>query len=357
MLKRKNRVLLIIGILVLSLIIALYFLAQDAWKKPLGPSLSEITYDSTATKGDMIVDENLTPILTSESIEITTHTLEPEKPPLCGDVPVLTILTVGIDFRGDNYLYGLADVIRITRIDFTQPKVAIFALDRAIWVEIPGIEDHYGLTHGLLNQAYFFGVPAMGYYDGPAGGAGLLAQTLRNNFGVNVDNYLVVSMAAFVLGIDAIGGIDVYLEEPVYSDEDLGSFSAGWHHLDGEHALHLARIRKGYSSLIRITNQDAILKGIYTKLTSPEIIGKIPELIKIMQKTVLTDLSPQQIKDLTCLAQKMSTDDLAFAEIPVEYYIYSWIYSEYMQQDVNYFDIDFDVVRSYVEVFQNGTWP
>lgn len=327
------------------------------WNRPIGPSLGEITYVNTPTIGSHSPDEPTFLVKPLEELDLVTRTLEPEKPPLCGDVPTLTVLAVGIDFRGDNYLYGLADVIRIIRIDFTKPQVTIFALDRGIWVEIPGISDHYGLTHGLLNQAYFFGVPAMGYYDGQAGGAGLLAQTLKYNFGLDLDNYLVVSMAAFTKGVDAIGGIDVYLDQPMYSDFELGSFSAGWHHLDGEHALHLARICTGYNSLIRITNQDAILKGIYAKIQSPEIIVKIPELIKLLQKTVLTDLSPQQINTLYCLAQEMDLDDLVFAEIPEEYYVSSWRYFDYMHQDINYFEIDFSVIRSYVEVFQNGTWP
>jgi LCP family protein required for cell wall assembly len=353
--KKKTPLIVIAVILLVSVILGL--VVNSAWDKPLGPSLGDITYADTPSSGSVGSVAEETSIIPMEPIEITTHTLEPESPPLCGDVPVLTILTAGIDFRGDNYLYGLADVIRVTRIDFTKPQVTIFGIDRGLWVEIPGISEHYGLTHGMLNQAYFFGVPAMGYYDGPAGGAGLLAQTLDYNFGLEVDNYLVVSMAAFVLGIDAIGGIDVYLEKPVYSDEDLGSFFAGWHHLDGEHALHLARIRTGYNSLIRFTNQDAILQGIFAKLKSPEIIVKIPELIQVMQKTVLTDLSPQQINSLYCIALKIGSDDLAFAEIPEEYYISSWLYDEYMHQDINYFDIDFDVVRAYIDVFQNGTWP
>lgn len=354
---QKNRKSLIITIIILAICAVILFLVLSAWQTPLGPSLGKITYGYTPTGGSLDMGYQQSHQAAGELIDVITNTPEPPRPPICGDVPVLNILTIGIDFRGDNYLYGLADVIRITRVDFTKPRVAVFALDRGIWVEIPGIEDHYGLTHGLLNQAYFFGVPAMGYYDGPAGGAGLLAQTLRQNFGIAADNYLVVSMAAFVMGIDAIGGIDVYLENPVYSDLELGSFSAGWHHLDGEHALHLARIREGYSSLIRITNQNAILQGVYAKLRSPEIIGKVPELIQILRKTILTDLTPQQINNLYCLAKKMGKDDLAFAEIPAEYYVYSWIYSEYMHQDVNYFDIDFNVVRAYVEIFQNGAWP
>ena len=55
----------------------------------------------------------------------------------------------------EDYLYGLADEIRVVRVDFVTPKVTVLALPRDLWVEIPEIEDAYGITHGKLNQAYF----------------------------------------------------------------------------------------------------------------------------------------------------------------------------------------------------------
>src|ERR1035437_5385954 len=78
-----------------------------------------------------------------------------------------------------------------------------------------------GITHGLLNQAYFYGVPAMGYYNGPGGGAGLLAATLKQNFDLDVDNYVVVNMYTFVKFVDALGGIDVNLPQPVDGTPNL----------------------------------------------------------------------------------------------------------------------------------------
>src|SRR4030043_502604 len=103
-------------------------------------------------------------------------------------------------------VFGCADVIRIFRVDFTTHKVSILTLERDIWVEIPGISDHYGITHGKLNQAYLFGNPGMGYYDGPGEGPGLLALTLEQNFGLSVDHYLAIDTQTFVKMIDATGG-------------------------------------------------------------------------------------------------------------------------------------------------------
>jgi anionic cell wall polymer biosynthesis LytR-Cps2A-Psr (LCP) family protein len=62
----------------------------------------------------------------------------------------MTILAIGSDERNADYLYGLADAIRIIRIDFITPSVSILDFPRDLWVEIPGISDHYGITHGVL---------------------------------------------------------------------------------------------------------------------------------------------------------------------------------------------------------------
>jgi len=333
--------------------------------KPLGPSLKGSSTSQPGTNSNSNFNSNSNPLpapgTLASPVQTPAQGQANQVRPLCGNVPVLTVLAVGIDFRGDNYLYGLADVIRIIRIDFTTHKVSVLTLDRAIWVEIPGISAHYGITHGLLNQAYFYGVPAMGYYTGPAGGAGLLAETLQKNFDLNVDNYAVVDFRAFVKIVDALDGIDVNLPAPVdgnVNGNDFGFFNAGTHHLSGAQALNLARIREGYSTLIRDSNQDQIIKGIYAKVTSPAIISRLPQLLLSLKGAGLTGLSARQIEDMLCLVRKMDTStDLTFRSIPDKYYIYSWIYDQDMHQDINIWKIDFNVFRSYIADFMKGEWP
>jgi cell envelope-related function transcriptional attenuator common domain len=279
-----------------------------------------------------------------------------QTPPLCGQTPILNVLVVGIDYRGGNYLYGLADVIRIVRIDFTNHQVSVLTLDRAIWVEIPGISAHYGITNGMLNQAYFYGVPAMGYYDGSGGGAGLLAETLKKNFDLDVNNYAVVNFSTFVKFVDALGGIDVNLPEPV--DGTPGTFfNAGEQHLNGTQSLELARIREKYTTLIRDSNQDFIIKGIFDKLSSPDVITKIPKLIQTFTGAGLTDLSPRQIENMACLLNKMGKTDLTFREIPDKYYVNGWTYDKDLNQNINIWNVDFNIFRSYVSDFMKGQWP
>jgi anionic cell wall polymer biosynthesis LytR-Cps2A-Psr (LCP) family protein len=158
--------------------------------------------------------------------------------------------------------------------------------------------------------------------------------------------------------VDALGGIDVSVPKPLDGRlSGVSSFNAGAQHLSGTRALDLARIREGYSSLIRISNQDAIIKGLADKVSSPDIILKIPALLQALKGTVLTDLSPNQINSMVCLIKKMNSADLSFAEIPENYYAQSNIYDPNMHQTVFIWNIDFNVIRSYVSEFQSGRWP
>src|SRR5215207_9426525 len=179
------------------------------YRQPLGPAL-ELP----------IATQNIIPTLTTFAIEDLavdgtateiplTNTGTPQ--PLCGGPAVMNILAVGSDARGNHYLYGLADIIRLVRVDFVNARVGILEVPRDLWVEIPEISEHYGITKGKLNQAYLYGNPGLGYYDGADQGPGLLARTLNLNFGARPDHYLAVNMRTFEAVVDAIGGIDIYL--------------------------------------------------------------------------------------------------------------------------------------------------
>ena len=84
-------------------------------------------------------------------------------------------------------------------------------MPRDLYVEIPGIAAHGGITHGKLNQAYLYGNPAFGYYDGPGQGPGLLSLTMTENFGTQADHYVAVNIQAFARIIDQLGGLDINL--------------------------------------------------------------------------------------------------------------------------------------------------
>jgi LCP family protein required for cell wall assembly len=334
---------------------------QDAWKAPLGPVLAlpsqmpalgpTATYSST--QSGLVF--NLTP-------GKATRTPYVEKHPLCGGPQTMTILAIGSDTRAQGYLYGLADVTRLVRVDFVTPRVTVLDFPRDIWVEIPDISAHYGTTHGKINQAYLYGNPGMGYYDGPGQGPGLLARTLELNFGAHPDHYIAANMQTFTHLINVIGGVNVTLpysvdaRKPDQKDRKDLYFSPGTHHLNGEQALMLARIRE-HSTFGRADQQNRVLCAVRDALLNPSNLPKIPEIIETFKGAIQTDLSPEQISQLACLVPKLQSSNISFITFPRELLTEARTYDIGVQKDVYIFKADFNMLRLYVSAFNSGIWP
>ena len=327
------------------------------YRQPLGPSLDLPTATQPSPTLVTFPFETETAAATATLIP-PTPTSTPQ--PLCGGPAVMNLLAIGSDARAKNYLYGLADIMRLVHVDFVNARVTILEVPRDLWVEIPGISDHYDITHGKLNQAYLYGNKGLGYYDGPGEGPGLLARTLNLNFGVRPDHYIAVNMKTFEAIVDAVDGIDVYLpyDVSVKSPSNPKGFEvkAGQHHFDGETALWVARIRQ-YSTFSRAENQNIVMCALRKKLLSPALMPAIPELVNTFQRYVQTDLSPEQINELACLANQMSGRDVVFASFPSEVFKATKTFDPQLGSTTFTLDADFDVLRDYIDRFQQGLWP
>lgn len=369
MTRLQKAILSFLTILACSLFGLVFWLYRGAWQRPLGPALQLST----------VTPFQLPPTWTPDPLAITSVPSASKPAPvedasptatvvvnnvagLCGAAPVMNILVVGSDARSDSYLYGLADVMRLVRVDFVNPRISILEFPRDLWVEIPDVEDNLkGQDHERLNQAYLYGNPGFGYTDDPAEGPGLLARTLALNFGTDIDHYAAVNMQTFVKMVNAVGGIDVTLPTAVdgRTNEDPNKrllFPAGTHHLNGTQALMLARIRiEGVFE--RAENQNRVLCALRDQLTSPSVITKIPNLIKSFQDAVQTDLSPQQLGQLACIGTKLKPENILFASFPHEHFKPKRQYDPVFKGEVFIWDVDFNILRQYLAQFNQGTWP
>ena len=374
---QKHRVILLV-LLILALGITLsgiYLLYR--WNKPLGPSLDLPTYTpgnvsvtSISTLAPTPINElsDSNPLITStlaaNTAQLATHmpTPAPTRQPLCGGPTTMTILAIGSDERSTGYLYGLADSIHIVRIDFTVPNMMVIDFPRDLWVEIPGISDHYGITHGKLNQAYLYGNPGMGYYAGPGEGPGLLARTLDLNFGLRVDHYLAIDTQTFVRFIDAVGGVDVDVESSIDltggtpTPDPKYYLSVGRHHLDGQLALVLATNRIP-STFQRMKYEKIILTALREKLLSPATLPKIPGLVTKFITSVQTDLSPKEINSLICIGQAVPKGNIQADSFPQDMFKADVTYDEYRNVTTFVYDVDFAKLRAMIADFMQGVWP
>ncbi len=275
-------------------------------QRPLGPTLRPYPTFTPVPQASPTAQPSLSPSATGVPITLPT----PAPKPQCGGPPQMTILAVGSD-EG-----GLADVIRVVRVDFVTPGISVLIIPRDTWVLIPGLgeygarlEAYFGYPrdpvtgeiidlpgpYGRINTAYFYG----NAFNLPGGGPEILAQTLYLNFGLTVDHYIGVNMTVLADVVDAVGGIDINV--PVAVD----GFSAGPQHMTGEQALAYSRIRYPDTDWHRTERQTLVLLALREKLLQPQILFRVPALVDAFIDEVLTDLSKAEIAALTCIATRV----------------------------------------------------
>lgn len=333
----KKKILIVILVLAAAALIGGGVFLASRWEKPISEAISLPSRTAVTPSAQSSVPTDMPSSTQAEAtathLPTTAFTATSPKP-LCGGPEVLYIIAAGIDTDDPNYTYGLSDVMRVIRVDFVKPKVTVLTIPRDLKVDLVDIIDAKAaeVPNAKLNQAYFYGSPGMSYYTGTGGGMGLLARVLAHNYDLYVDNYAAVNMVAFKEIIDAMGGVDVYLNEPIDGrplgkddvdpyKEGQGYFPKGWNHLTGFDALSFVRIRDRYGEVTRTDHQTMLICGIQEKLNSPEIITSVPKMVLSVLDDIQTDLTLAQIRQLICLLPKLSRENLQFVRFPDEWMV------------------------------------
>jgi len=199
------------------------------------------------------------------------------------------------------------------RVDFNNKTIRLIAVPRDLWVETPHLSYLY-LDQSRLGLVYFLVEQNSTGTDTEivTASTNAVAQVLYDNYSVAADHYIFLEMGYFAQAIDQLGGLDVNIL--AYISDGVKTFYAGEQHLDGLQALWYARIIPGGTELIdgwnRMDRQNLILKALIAKLLEPANIVKIHGLIQQFRNDIITDLSPELITDLACMADKVPQDQI-----------------------------------------------
>ncbi len=150
-------------------------------------------------------------------------------------------------------------------------------------------------------------------------GMAALRDVLGGLMGIRIDYYVLVDMAAFVDLVDAIGGIDVNVRQPLeaevsppregdpWAKVDVG---VGWNHLDGPEALAYARARKGSSDYARMERQRCMLRGVAAKADPFTILRSFPAIVDAVATSVVTDVPRSFAAEFIGVAAGLDFDDI-----------------------------------------------
>ena len=80
------------------------------------------------------------------------------------------------------------------------------------------------------------------------------------------------------------------------------------------------RIRMKYTDDFRVSNQTIVLKAMFEKMKTPNMMTKIPSLIREFRENLLTDLSVEELIRLgNCLSKEFEVEDIHAAQFSKEH--------------------------------------
>ncbi len=203
----------------------------------------------------------------------------------------------------------------IARVDPKRTSIELLSIPRDLLVTKPN-----STSRTKINSTYNTGPQA-------------LIDTIRSNLGVDVNHYVEVNFQSFKGLVDAIGGVPMYFDRPMYDkNTGLSIRKTGCYTLSPVQALAFARSRHlrysdgtkwvsdGTADLGRITRQQVFLRHALAKISTLGItdIGTINRLVNVAVDNVKVDsaLSTTQMISLARKFEKFDANDLATHQLP-----------------------------------------
>lgn len=223
----------------------------------------------------------------------------------------INILFLGYGGPGHGGPY-LTDSMLLLSIKPVSQTAVMISIPRDLVVPIPALPANGTIT-ARINLAYAIGVDRQSFpnvrasWTGATGGGDLAAATVANVTGQPVDYWVAVDFKAFREVVDAVGGIDLTIPEPLddpYFPAGESTaythihFDAGPQHLNGERALEYARSRQTTSDFDRSRRQRLILLAIQHRIDNLGSLPKLVGLVSALRDSVRTNLRPVELRQL-----------------------------------------------------------
>lgn len=249
----------------------------------------------------------------------------------------INILLLGSDNDGKkgNDVTPLAQTNMIVSIDPQTKDISMFSIPRDMVVTNPQTFERL-----KLDEVFSNGSTGRDKAERVRNAAALSMETIEYNYGIHIDDYAWVGLDGFVKVIDTAGGVDVDVLHPMVDDnypDDVNNpngkntdfkrlyIPAGPQHLNGVEALEYVRTR--HSDLIgdfgRTVRQQQVLSALKSRLATPEMIGKAPELLKDLVGSLYTGLGQDEIVEIGNFARTVDLNKVKRVTVGPPDYAYA----------------------------------
>ena len=247
----------------------------------------------------------------------------------------IDMLLMGVDARARWAVDEVrADTIIILHIPASHDQAYLVSIPRDTRVDVPAFApSRYAGGVAKATEAFYWGAQNGG---GWAGGAQLMAKTLRNATGISFDGAAIIDFNGFKGVIDALGSIKMCVDyevksahmymvdgKPTYKADArrLGrlqnpvTHKVGCKEMAGWEALDYARQRYGLPNgdYDRQRHQQQLIKAMAKKASSSGVLtdlGKVDRLIKAAGKAFVLDTGGAPVADYLFTMKGVAAKDL-----------------------------------------------
>ena len=207
----------------------------------------------------------------------------------------LTFLFLGVDSEGDGLNASSSfngDTLMLMSINPKTLNAILLSIPRDTYVPIACNKNNYA----KINSSAGFGTSCV-------------ISTINNLMGINIDYYVKINFKGVVDLVEAVKGIDVFVEAPTYtpnkykgkvceqnSDRQFGNklvcMEPGLQTLNGEQALAYARCRHMYigSDLDRVRHQQQVVEALANKALHFSSIKDLQNILTAVSKNISTNM-------------------------------------------------------------------
>ena len=174
------------------------------------------------------------------------------------------------------------DTIMLVQLDPKRQGAAMLSFPRDLLVTL------CDGSQGRINGAFQLGESS------DVGGPTCLVRTVTELTGIPIHHYAQIDFAGFVKVVDTLGGVRMYLDEPIKDADANVDLPKGCVTMNGTEALGFVRVRKIDSDFGRIARQQRFIRELVDQVTSASVALNVPKLFRLVDvgaKAVDTDKS------------------------------------------------------------------